>query len=439
MTRSVAVIGGGFSGALVALNILAHPALQKGVVVTIIDPRGTFGPGLAYTVPSDRFKLNVRAQAMGAFPHDPAGFLQWLRSHGHNFGGEEFVSRRLYGLYLQDLVSGASASRGDALQLVQGEAVGIADLGAERGFSIRLADSSSIAADACIVAIGNVMRKGVGPRAGAPALLAPYDPGSYTGIRDCSTILIVGSSLTAVDVILECEGLGFSGHYSVVSRHGRFPLPHEDLSLLPAAELPPAWDTPGTARNLLKIVRRASRRCGSSQPVFIAMREGTQRMWQGLPMSEKRAFLRHVRPFWDIHRHRVPAEHLEAIHQLQAAGRLALFAGRVIQAKEGIAEVALRGSTATPTVLPFQRGFLCIGPEGDLSRSASPLVKDLIDSGLLKAGPLALGASPECSLREPRLFVVGPLQREALWESTAVQELRERAHHVAQRIAEALS
>lgn len=434
MTNSVAIIGAGFSGSLTALNLLAT---SPRISVTLIDCRGTFGPGLAYTVPSDRFKLNVRAKAMGAFPSDPEGFFRWLKERQPSVSPEAFISRRWYGEYLQELVRERASARPEALRLVQGEATSLERAADGKAFRITLADSSVIVADTVVLAIGNLMRRSVGAQSVPEVLRAPYVPDSYRDVSQKQRILVVGSSLTAVDVILECEGQGFSGHYSVISRNGRFPLPHEDPSALPQASLPPGWETPGTALNLLRTLRKESRRCGSSQPVFDAMRPRIQQMWQGLSLEQKRAFLRHARPFWEIHRHRIPAEHLCTIEKLRASKRLTITAGRIERLLPNEALVSRRKSPGPPERIPFDVGFLCAGPEGDLARIDHPLLKSLLSQQLVRPGPLGLGIGAPAPATVPGLYVIGPLQRETLWEITAVRELREEAQRVAHSIVSA--
>lgn len=433
MTKTVTIIGAGFSGSLTALNILELSG-GRGVEVILVDPRGTFGPGLAYTVPSDRFKLNVRAKAMGAFPSAPDGFLKWLSERDPSSCGESFVSRRLYGAYLEQLVTDAAKRHPQALRLVSDEVVDVRRSSSGQPFSLTLANGESIEADICVLAIGNVLRKGVGACSTRSLLREPYRTESYNDLGEIKELFILGSSLTAVDAILESEGRGFRGHYSVISRNGRFPLPHEDPSKLPQASLPAAWETPESALALLKTIRKASRACGSSQPVFDAMRPGIQRMWLNLPISERRAFLRHLRSFWEIHRHRIPLDHLRVIQTLQDAGRLSIRAGRVVQIAQSEAVIAPRGAQSARETIHFDVGFMCAGPEGDVTRIEHPLIESLLAQELIRPGKLALGLDTSGASSEPHFFVVGPLQKEALWEVTAVRELREQAQQVASRI-----
>src|SRR5882757_36022 len=101
--RSIAVIGGGASGALIAAHLLK--ACGDDVRLTLIEPRAQIGRGLAYATENESHRLNVRASNMSAFPDDPDHFWNWLRANGHR--GEDrfcFVPRMVYGRYLGALV-----------------------------------------------------------------------------------------------------------------------------------------------------------------------------------------------------------------------------------------------------------------------------------------------------------------------------------------------
>jgi len=435
MRTSVAIIGAGFSGTLTAIHLLRSPSHEIKLDIYLIDPRGTFGPGLAYSPPSERFKLNVRAKAMGAFPDDVEGFARWAKQRYPTISPDDFAPRRYYGEYLCDLLEQASCQpTGHTLHRVHDEAVDISKRSDGGEWTIILKSGVELCVEACVVAVGNIMQT---PSESAALFRKPFDPRSYEDLPTLSSIFILGSGLTAVDTILECEGRGFTGTYTVLSRHGRFPRPHEDLPAAAVANLPNDWDTRGSVRTLVSTIRAESRRLGSSQPVFDAMRPKIQSMWRNLSLSERKRFLRHVRPVWDIHRHRIPSEHAAVLERLQSTHRLHLLAGRLVEcAQEGkrlaiaIRERALAGTTVQRTV---DVAFRCTGPEADITKTDNPLLRAFHAHALVEPGPL--GLSPLC-VREGAipLWLLGPLQREDLWEITAVREIRQQAQDVAAEV-----
>ena len=106
----VAIVGGGFSGTLQAVNILRH----AGPRVTLIERRPVVGRGTAYSAAHEDHLLNVRAGSMSAFPDDPGHFVRWLERHGLG-GAADFISRRTYGTYLGDILGEAVAGCGGRL------------------------------------------------------------------------------------------------------------------------------------------------------------------------------------------------------------------------------------------------------------------------------------------------------------------------------------
>jgi len=84
----------------------------------------------------------------------------------------------------------------------------------------------------------------------------------------------------------------------------------------------------------------------------------------------------------------------------------------------------------------------CTGPEGDPRESRSPLVRQLLAAGLVRADPLGLGMDTAEDGRligaggapHARLFAIGPAARGALWEVTAVPDIRVEAQRLGRRL-----
>lgn len=433
MQKVVVIVGAGFSGALTAINLLS---LSPDVKIYLIDRRGVFGAGLAYSPPSDRFKLNVRTHAMGALPGRPEGFLEWLQSENLPASRNDFVSRRWYGRYLASLLDDAMQEAGrDRLSLVADDVVDISRTSSSSTFSVRLASHKTIEADACVVAIGNLMRRGFSDDRPSVAK-DPFSSETYAGIETKKSVCILGSGLTAVDAILHAEGEGFKGKYTVISRRGTFPLPHEESNPRDKLDLPLDWEKSGSVSKIVAMVREFARLRGSSQPVIDAMRPKIQEMWKHLSLKERRRFLRHVKPYWEIHRHRIPAEHAQALASLQECGRLEVLSATIkgLSHEDGHVKVGLCSRLGIESRL-FDIAIMCVGPEGDIEKSGEALPKHLLERGFLKAGVLGLGVEQREEQRRKGFFLIGPLQREELWEITAVRELREEAHRVAHEMA----
>jgi uncharacterized NAD(P)/FAD-binding protein YdhS len=436
MPPHITIIGSGFSGTLTAIHLLSQTTTP--LTISLIDPRGTFGPGLAYSPPSKTFTLNVKAKAMGALPSDGEGFFRWLKKKRPSTSPNEFAPRSYYGEYLCELLNLVeTSSRIHTVNRVSQEVIDL-ERTPNNVFSVTLSDGSILYADACVLALGNIPRCSLGKTLDMSAFHPPYSAESYSHITGAKEALIIGSSLTAVDVILESERNGFRGEYTVISRHGRFPLPHEESSAEHQFQIASESLTLGSVTKLCAFMRSESRRLLSSQPVFDHIRPHIQTVWKHLPEKEKQRFLRHLQPIWDIHRHRIPVQHHETLQQLQRTKRLRLTAGRFHDAKKTnagcTATYTSRGARSETITKFFDVAFLCVGPEGDLTKMKSPLIRNLLRRGLITPGTLRLGIVHSA----PKLAVVGPLQRELLWEITAVRELREEAQLQAAAILQSL-
>ncbi len=120
----VAIIGGGFSGTVLAVQLLRRsPALRIGV----IDKSSIPGRGLAYSTQYNCHLLNVPAGNMSALQDDPTHFLRWARANcGPAVHAESFVPRMAYGRYIGSLLEESAMQQGGhSLQWFQEEAVSL--------------------------------------------------------------------------------------------------------------------------------------------------------------------------------------------------------------------------------------------------------------------------------------------------------------------------
>lgn len=434
MAGHVAIVGAGFSGTLLAVQLVrAGPSR-----VTLIDRSAAPGRGLAYGAAHPMHLLNVRATGMSAFPDEPDHFAAYAQRSGCAGGGVGFAPRRLYGDYLQALLEEALAD--GRLTVVRGDAV---DLRQDNGVNVALADGREIAADRVVLALGNppptplpgIDTEALGRRYAAD----PWAQGATEGID--GPVFIIGTGLTMVDIVLLLERHSASAPILAVSRRGLLPRPHADpVSYEPRAERPAE-----TGGALLRSVRRRGREIGWRQAVD-ELRPFTQKLWRDAPVAERRRFLRHLRPWWDVHRHRLaPALHAR-IADLIVDGRLEVAAGRLLGASltpDG-AEVRWRrrGGDADEH-FTAARIINCTGPEGQLRASSEPLLRRLAAAGLARPGQLGLGIDVDAQARvigadgraDPRLYALGPLTRGALWEITAVPDIRVQVAEVAAAIS----
>ena len=448
---AVAVIGAGFSGTLLALHLLqvGPPDLH----IALIERTPGFGPGLAYGAQNPLHLLNVRVGNMSAWPDRPDHLRQWLAGQA---GGEavdpaDFISRGTYGRYLASMLHAAVRGPQGAhrLVLVHDEAVGLERRA--QGVRLTLAMGRVLDFDAAVLAIGNLPPAplpGMGLDA-LPAAVYAADPWAARSLEDLepdASVLLLGAGLTMVDVTLALEARGHRGPILALSRRGLAPHRHGGFTPIPTTA-PPVVSSP-----LSQQLRQLRRRAGEIgwRATVDALRPATQAIWRSADIAERRRFLRHLRPWWDIHRHRMAPAVADRIERLRGEGRLTLAAGRIvrIEAEGEGATVTWRPRASTREVVSnVARIVNCTGPAGDPSRSSDPLLRGLLHSGAARADALGLGLEVDEQGRvvdaagkaDPRLYAVGPITKGAVWEIIAVPDIRNQVAELATRLVPLLA
>lgn len=443
MIRHVAIIGAGFSGTLQAINLLRH----DGPRATLIERAPVPGEGLAYGAAYPDHVLNVRASNMSALPDDPDHFVRWLAANGAGDAGATFVQRVTYGAYLRDLLAEALASCGDRLKVVQGDACDVTRSG--KGAQVALANGETIDADTAVLAVGNLPPHD--PPGFAEAGLSaeryksdPWDRSVPLGLSDDDTVLLIGTGLTMVDIALLLESSGFKGRIVALSRRGLVPRRHDSPGPMVAklAERPVAPPS-----ELVHMVRARGDTIGWRNSVD-ELRPYTQAMWANGSDAERARFLRHLRPWWDVHRHRLAPSVADRLAAMQARGQLEIVAGKTISAVEhanGITLTWRRRGSDSPETLSAQRIINCTGPQGDLTRTAEPLLAALHKRGMIRPDPAHLGLDVDSRAQtiaadgtgNDWLYALGPMTRGAFWEIVAVPDIRQQTWNLARRLSNA--
>ncbi len=445
---SVVVVGGGFSGTMLAVQLLRRaPTLS----VAVIDRGSVPGRGLAYSTEFDCHLLNVAASNISALPEEPEHFLRWARAHNDpSTQPTSFVPRRVYGRYISSMLDEAVGRWGaDHLRWIHGEA---SSLTCERShINVQLKDGSTLETQSVVLAAGN-FPPGNLKIPGLSEHRERYVPSAWAANPWCDipkngSVLLIGSGLTSIDVIIALKSKEFTGHIHILSRHGLIPQPHRQTG-----QWPQFWSDQGprTTRGLVRLVRdqiRAASATGCDwRPVVDALRSVTQAIWRSLPITERKRFLRHVRPYWEVHRHRIAPEIGDTISRLFLDGQATLYAGRVTNYQEfnEYAEVDLRDrETRTQHSLRVDRVINCTGSETDCRRIEDSLIQSLLAQGLARPDHLFLGLDVDSEgavidssgTPSDSIYAIGPARKGCLWETIAVPEIREQASQLAEHLA----
>ncbi len=325
--ETIAIIGAGASGVLLAAN------LAKGFKgeIYLVDRSGDYGRGFAYSTEDPQHLLNVPASKMSAFPNDPLHFFRWIKERTI-VSEQTFVPRKIYGEYLHSLISR------EQFQWIPGNAIGIERISSSdsnQKYRIQIEGKDSIEAQKIVLALGNLPPEGANGifesiRTDPRYIHQVWAPGTLVPIARTSRILIVGTGLTMVDIVVTLKAQGHQGKVICVSRRGLLPLAHQFSG--GHYQLPPQLrNEPHSLRTWVRSVRAEIKKKKELdwRLVIDSLRDLTSQIWQNFSLEEKRRFLRHLRPFWDVHRHRVPTEIDDEMISLLRKGELEVLAARI--------------------------------------------------------------------------------------------------------------
>jgi uncharacterized NAD(P)/FAD-binding protein YdhS len=434
----VAVIGGGFSGSAVTAQLARQGRPDLSVC---LFEEGDVGRGAAYGTRHREHLLNTRARAMSAFPDDPDHFVRWL---GSRAGPDEFVPRQVYGDYVAEIAR--RAFERPHFSIVSDRVADLSRRGQD-GFVLTTASRARFVARAVVLATGNAS-----PNDDflPPELLEHPgyvgDPWRFNYGIVGGDVLLVGSGLTALDVLVGLESCGHRGAVHVVSRRGRFPEVHAERAA--PLDVVPVLD-PGEARTLLRSfrqqVRDAARRGFDWRDVVDAVRPEGEALWRRLTSRERRRFDRHLRANWERHRHRAPRQVDAARERYNNSGRLFVYAARVADFRGGA--VRIEPAQGDPVALRPDWIVNCTGPGRRRRLFEDPLLAGMLAGGTVIPEQLGLGvqvAADTAAIGADRrsvrgLCVVGPLARGSRFEATAVPELRVIAQTAAANVLETLA
>jgi uncharacterized NAD(P)/FAD-binding protein YdhS len=450
--KPIAVVGAGAAGSMIVAELLRRPASSRTGIVWFRG-RQHVGRGVAYATSADEHLLNVRSAGLGLHADAPGEFRESVQDHDRRVRASDFLPRRLYGEYLQASVQRSldhAAARGHAIELIDAEARSLR----QESDALVVEDDGGRRHEVAqaVLAVGALP-----PRTLACVQDDAWRSGRYRSdpwhlpedLAPPKELLVLGSGLTAVDVILSAAARWPDARMTVLSRHGVLPAQHNDEPAAPSlrqAYLHEALlDTP-RVRAWVGHVREALR----SEPgvdwraLVDGLRAATPALWASLDATERGRFLRHVRWAWEISRHRMPPATARQIAALRESGRLRLIAGQAEHVSgNGPLTVYWRPrSRRRPERLEVDLAVQATGLDTDVRNTDHALVRQLVDEKYLAADPLGLGvrARENCQVVRPDgtpwpgVHVLGSLLRAEQWECTGLPEIRAGA----QRIAAAL-
>lgn len=446
-TPTIAIIGGGFAGAITAVRLAQTTA--RAVRIVIIGSEPALGRGIAYSTDNRNHLVNGLAATFGIIPEQPRHLVEWLRdnaaSHGwappEGVGFEEaFPPRWLYGTYVQATLAQVLAENRERVSFehFQARATGLSRRAS--GFQVRT-DKGTVNADAVVLATGLQPRAGLAVEGDGEAgvdkvITRLWEQDAWQGVAADQRLLIVGSSLTALDSIISAEDAGFRGQYTLLSRRGVLVQTRHDVApwpdVLDAQALPHTLAAlVGKARQARRDIRNAG---GHRQQLAGAIRPHVPAMWLRASVADKLRYIRYLRPYWENVLHRAAPESGKRLDEVTAAGRLQRETGQLLQLTllaGGQVQVTWRPrGTAEQQVFVVDRVVDAHGYEFDWQRSHDPLVRDLLGNGLVRPHATGFGIEADGVTGQVQvdgkavagLFAVGHPLRGASWESNSIGE-----------------
>lgn len=454
---TIAIVGGGFSGAMTAAQLLKNASSE--VRVILLERQGSIGEGVAYGTRDLIHLLNVPAGRMSAWPDRPNDFLLWAQKRKPQVTDADFLPRQWYGDYIRDgLLSLKETNETKASLSIIYDEVRRVVRRPKGGWILHVGRGDSIGADAVVLTVGHcppsdpLNGKWSGSR--SRFITDPWHPFAINKIRKKERILILGSGLSAIDAVLSLTQREHTGEIILVSLNGLLPQSHvthrvqaENMSAF-VSELTSAAGgvrVYNLLRNFRKKIKILASQGNDWRGAVDGLRPFMPLIWQSMSDLERQRFIHRVRPFWEIHRHRMAPEVSDKLQELIKTGQLKIMGGRVqsvVEENDEITARVLLKSNGCENIYKAHWIVNCTGPMPSNRIDSNPVIGSLLNLGLICVDELCLGIKTtndgnamDASGREvPDLFAIGTLRKPLLWESTAVPELREQAAKVAKRL-----
>ncbi|MEO7320376.1 MAG: FAD/NAD(P)-binding protein [Nitrosospira sp.] len=455
--KVIMIIGAGYSGTITAVNILRQN-LGVQVRVILVDRNTRPGRGLAYRTWDDNFLLNVPAGNMSALTDDPNHFVKFCQDIDPAFNAGTFVSRRLYGDYLEFILRQETERSGETLlEEIHCEAIAVRQQSGDNAYQVDLADGRSLRSDQVVLAFGHFPPEDPVPVANVyetgTYISNPWDSAALECIHGDTPVALLGAGLTALDVLFRLTSNNDTRKIYLISRRGLVPQPHRSHPKAPVVAGFPTFlkNVPPTVRAYFRALRlqikKNAAQGGDWRDVINALRPHTPEIWRCFSVAERQKFLSRVVPYWDIHRHRLaPAAHLRLSGMLKS-GQVEAIAGYVQDYKmcgENVSIEIRERHTGRSRKLNVGRVVNCTGPNCNIAKITVPLIVQLKNEGYLKQDPNKLGFEVNDRYQvinnqghpARNLFYVGPALKASYWEAIAIPELRVHTRYLAEILKE---
>ncbi|KAJ5606301.1 FAD-NAD(P)-binding-domain-containing protein [Penicillium lagena] len=461
----VVVVGGGASGLAILLQLIERVKNGENLgQVVILEKSEIPGPGLAYSNACAGTFLNMHSDTMGLYFDKPLHFTQSRAS----LEAGPFPSRESYGDYLQATWSQAiedAQQDGLSVSVIHQEANDIDRLN-DGALSLTLENGTQLVSQSVVLALGNFTAPCSPHLINLPGFFSsPWPLSKLKSIPPSSTVLIVGSRLSAVDTATYLSDNGHRGAITFMSRSGRLPKvqgnqtpyprryalhelarqieasPDEALVQVMSGlmeELSQAtngdWSWILDNESPMKQLQQDIQAAKDDQTQWQAVLRGTapviERYWNCLSSKSQRLFMERYYSLWMRFRHAMPLQNAQKILRMLESSQL-----RVAQGDSVYWDGTFKAQTSAGLI---EAAYVieATGQECRLDRIHSPLIQSALKNNLIKTHPSGgIAVNFDSLSASPGLYAIGSLTRGTHFYVSAIDRI---AAHAA-RISYALT
>lgn len=445
--RNIVIVGSGLSGLTLCIYLLKKGLGLEDRIFLIEKSDEQLARGIAYKKEFTHQPLNVRAGKMSLYDDQPDHFVKWLgRNHKRysdllpQFDEMTFVARSIYGDYMQEEFEHWKNKSSNQLKLIPAEVTSMMKY--ENQWKLKFADQSELEATVVVLALGNFPPSdlaAVHPEiASNPNYFSfPWQAGIMNNIPKDASILFIGMGLTTIDHLITLHHNDHKGKIYAISRNGYLPLEHvvPQAVELKQQDVLSSCETPIRFLQYLRQQTKLYTEIHWSN-IIDAMRPFTNLIWQRWTIEQRKYFIRRIRPFWEIHRHRIPPYSMQIVREMISSHLLFTIAGSIKSItgnnEKGFLLTYKEKKSGNLNALKADYLVNCTGPDSDFRKIDAPVIRDLITKGFIQPEELQLGLKTDAigalidtnDRKHDNLFTLGPTRKGQLWETVALNEIR---------------
>ena len=236
------------------------------------------------------------------------------------------------------------------------------------------------------------------------------------------SLLVIGSGLSAIDLWRQYKD-NSDIKITFLSRHGLLPLQNQLSTAKPLNFEALVSKSP---RQIVSYLRKLKQSGSDWQNIADSLRPQVSNIWKSWSQKQRSQFIRHLKTYWEIIRHRIPEVICEDLTQDLKTHKLIVKSGRISEIKKlnDKFQVSYENKNSTQPVSEVYDHFMNV-------------TGYQINQSLIKAGDIpgvsvcseGLGYQCDSTLN---VWVAGPASKSNLWEITAVPEIRRQAALIAE-------